>query len=278
MASSAAYRCRRRLPVLCWRHAPTGAVLLRGAQPKLGVFLRRCRADEAWVRSLRLAAIRDDPVRNDPPPVQTDPPERAHRDEARPAPLPATCAPRCGPNSGGPAAPLAILDARAPLYALANLFRGGGTELPRRYAPLHAGRVHFLSLPNARAVCAARAALRSIRTCETPSRSVRRAAGRWCEVQASLLLASRRTASLLLEGVSVLTHCSGQTKTGKHPNNPFSHMCGDPISPICQRRMCFLLRRVGQDAAAHLPRPADARPYASKQETSPLAQGGVPRP
>ena len=56
MHAVARFRLRGRLPVLCWRDVHSSAVLLRCAQPGIGLTLRTSSSDEAWVKLLADAA------------------------------------------------------------------------------------------------------------------------------------------------------------------------------------------------------------------------------
>lgn len=59
--AAAAYRSKGRLPAVTYRHARTGAVMTRSAQPLVGITMKGCKSDEKLLDLYRLQGIPFDP-------------------------------------------------------------------------------------------------------------------------------------------------------------------------------------------------------------------------
>lgn len=92
---------------------------------------------------------------------------------------------------------LTVVDARPFTNAYANIFRGGGVEMPTRYGCQ--GRVHFCSIPNIHAVKDAHRSL----TSEAKPEPLK-----WLVVLSKMLKGARRIGAHLADGMGVLLHCS----------------------------------------------------------------------
>jgi myotubularin-related protein 3/4 len=52
----AAFRSKKRIPAVCWKHPSSGTALLRSAQPLVGLLGQRCDADERYMQHVVAAS------------------------------------------------------------------------------------------------------------------------------------------------------------------------------------------------------------------------------
>lgn len=113
--SMATFRSHNRFPTVVWRSKDTGAVLIRCAQPCVGIMYSRSELDEMFVRAIL-----------------------------------SSCQRNCGRRTPSDEKPrLLIVDARNYSVAQLNRFRGGGFEYAEYYEQ---SQISFMDLPNLHAV------------------------------------------------------------------------------------------------------------------------------
>eukprot|EP00019_Armaparvus_languidus_P006292 CAMPEP_0168596604 /NCGR_PEP_ID=MMETSP0420-20121227/10106_1 /TAXON_ID=498008 /ORGANISM="Pessonella sp." /LENGTH=674 /DNA_ID=CAMNT_0008633173 /DNA_START=701 /DNA_END=2725 /DNA_ORIENTATION=- len=170
-----AFRAARRGIVMAYRHGASGGVLLRSAQPHIGIGGNRDTADELLLAAARQAA------------------------GARPATRAEASAAVRDDN-------LYVFDLRPLANAIANMAMGGGYEAPLNY---NKARVEFLGIANIHATRANLARFAVPLRSKTPDASaLMEASAAWVEQLRRLLFAADTAAAHIVNGSCVLLHCS----------------------------------------------------------------------
>ncbi|CAH2220186.1 myotubularin-related 4 isoform X2 [Pelobates cultripes] len=154
----ASFRSWKRIPVVVYRHARTGAVIARCSQPEISWWGWRNADDEYLVTSIAMACAHNPGVRVTNGNVTNKGTNEANENADTDFDSSLTACP--GIDGGGPPQKLLILDARSYTAAVANRAKGGGCECEEYYpncevvfmgmANIHSIRNSFQYL---RAVC-----------------------------------------------------------------------------------------------------------------------------
>ena len=209
LAQVARYRSRQRVPALTWLCAPTGAALCRSSQPRAGVSGRRSEPDELILDLYR----RHGGSAEDPPPPVAAPTARENASARGSATASPFTAQQQEPAfvASTEARRIHILDCRAKINAQANqLLQGKGAELLSNYTNATLTYGNIANIHSMRESLAAVTELvnGSGHSDEGAHWYRRLDETGWLDHLALVLQASVTVASLLLDGVSVLVHCS----------------------------------------------------------------------
>eukprot|EP00727_Mastigamoeba_balamuthi_P010093 m51a1_g5706 putative myotubularin-related protein 2 (543) ;mRNA; f:1066659-1068999 len=169
---AAKFRTSGRLPVLCWRHPETRAAILRSSQPRVGLRDKSCESDIQLMAAVRAA------------------------------------------NEVHPDQPIVIIDARPIVNAIVNkATKGAGAEKVSHYEK---ATLQFMNIENIHVMRDSQRKLRKliahIRSSTAPADRMHKLkqidSGQWMLHIQQLLSASVKVATTVMEGSSVLVHCS----------------------------------------------------------------------
>ncbi|XP_063306138.1 myotubularin-related protein 4 isoform X2 [Pelobates fuscus] len=139
----ASFRSWKRIPVVVYRHARTGAVIARCSQPEISWWGWRNADDEYLVTSIAMACAHNPGVRVTNGNVTNKGTNEANENADTDFDSSLTACP--GIDGGGPPQKLLILDARSYTAAVANRAKGGGCECEEYYPNCE---VFFMGMAN----------------------------------------------------------------------------------------------------------------------------------
>ncbi|CAI5444482.1 unnamed protein product [Caenorhabditis angaria] len=168
LKKAAQHRSSNRFPAVIWRCRNTNATLLRSSQPRIGI--------SGFGRSLEDEKLFEEVV-------------------------------RCSQKEGQEPKTFVILDCRTYTAAMANRFKGGGSEYAEYY---QRAQIDFLGLPNIHAVSSSFNAMRNLLNGNTNQDQLLTSLQNtgWFQNISNLLYSASRCAEYLSKGHCVLVHCS----------------------------------------------------------------------
>eukprot|EP01065_Artemidia_motanka_P051121 TRINITY_DN8915_c0_g1_i2.p1 TRINITY_DN8915_c0_g1~~TRINITY_DN8915_c0_g1_i2.p1 ORF type:complete len:1034 (+),score=176.71 TRINITY_DN8915_c0_g1_i2:75-3104(+) len=200
----AAFRVKKRFPMVSWVHPREGTCVVRAGQPAVGLANRRCAQDEIFMQTLRRAATGCRRARASPPVSPQAGPSKMPPGRSSPA------SPACPDDEAGGPGRVAVVDARPKANAVANLAKGGGYIGVSNYA--HCRHVHA-NVGNIHAMSRSLRELRSLLSGKTAADEenwlLLLHTTQWLQHIQRIIQVSVRVVQMLdKEGTSVLVHCT----------------------------------------------------------------------